>query len=244
MTETRAITGGEKMALHSAASDLHRAFRGMFGAETIEALLLDSVAELARANPDHSWLVLSAERFARQRLDALAHADGQVVGAVPAVLFLCVHNAGRSQMALGWFSKLAGPEAVAWSGGSEPEAVVNPAAVAAMAELGIDISGEFPKPWTDEFVRAADVVVTMGCGDACPLFPGKHYEDWEIADPAGKALEDVRPIRDEIGSRVTDLLIRLGVVRKVDLARLEPPLTPAPPPPAAPPTPPGETGRS
>ena len=129
----------------------------------------------------------------------------------PVVLFLCVHNAGRSQMALGWFTKLAGGRATAWSGGSEPGTTVNPVAVAAMAEAGVDISAEFPKPWTEEIVRAADVVVTMGCGDACPIFPGKRYEDWELADPAGRPLEQVRPIRDEIGERVRDLLERLGV---------------------------------
>jgi protein-tyrosine-phosphatase len=130
---------------------------------------------------------------------------------VPTVLFLCVHNAGRSQMALGWFEHLAGDRAVAWSGGSEPATEVNPAAVAAMAEVGIDISREFPKPWTDEIVRAADVVVTMGCGDACPVFPGTRYEDWTLDDPAGQDLGAVRPIRDEIGERVRALLDRLGV---------------------------------
>jgi len=129
----------------------------------------------------------------------------------PAVLFLCVHNAGRSQMALGWFNHLAGDRAVAWSGGSEPGAEVNPSAIAAMAEVGIDISGEFPKPWTDEIVRAADAVVTMGCGDACPLFPGKTYLDWDLEDPAGKGVEAVRPIRDEIKRRVEALLVDLGV---------------------------------
>jgi protein-tyrosine-phosphatase len=130
---------------------------------------------------------------------------------LPTVLFLCVHNAGRSQMALGWFQHLAGDRAVAWSGGSEPGNEVNPSAVAAMAELGIDISHEFPKPWTQEIVKAADVVITMGCGDACPLYPGKRYEDWELEDPAGQALEAVRPIREEIGKRVTRLLASLGV---------------------------------
>jgi protein-tyrosine-phosphatase len=131
---------------------------------------------------------------------------------VPTVLFLCVHNAGRSQMALGWFNHLAGDRAVAWSGGSEPAHEVNPAAIAAMAEVGIDISKEFPKPWTDEIVRAADVVVTMGCGDACPLFPGKRYEDWELEDPAGLGVVAVRPIRDEIAQRVRALLADLTVV--------------------------------
>jgi protein-tyrosine-phosphatase len=129
----------------------------------------------------------------------------------PAVLFLCVHNAGRSQMALGWFNYLAGDRAVAWSGGSEPATEINPAAVAAMAEVGIDITGEFPKPWTDEIVRAADVVVTMGCGDACPLYPGKRYEDWELDDPAGFDVAAVRPVRDEIRRRVAALLVSLGI---------------------------------
>ena len=130
---------------------------------------------------------------------------------VPTVLFLCVHNAGRSQMALGWFERLAGGRAVAWSGGSEPGTEVNPSAIAAMAEVGIDISKEFPKPWTEEIVQAADVVITMGCGDACPLYPGKRYEDWELEDPAGQSVEAVRPIRDEIGARVRALLDSVGV---------------------------------
>lgn len=130
---------------------------------------------------------------------------------IPTVLFLCVHNAGRSQMALGWFRHLAGDGAVGWSGGSEPGDRVNPSAVAVMAEIGIDITGEFPKPWTDEIVRAADVVVTMGCGDACPYFPGKRYEDWLLEDPAGQPVEHVRPIRDEIGDRVRALLESLHV---------------------------------
>jgi arsenate reductase (thioredoxin) len=129
----------------------------------------------------------------------------------PAVLFLCVHNAGRSQMALGFFRELAGDRAVAWSGGSEPGDEVNPSAVAAMREVGIDISREFPKPWTDEVARAADVVVTMGCGDACPVFPGKRYEDWTLDDPAGKDVDVVRPVRDEIERRVRRLLAELGV---------------------------------
>ena len=129
----------------------------------------------------------------------------------PAVLFLCVHNAGRSQMALGWFRHLAGDRAIAWSGGSEPGREVNPSAVAAMREVGIDISGEFPKPWTDEVVRTADVVITMGCGDACPVFPGKRYEDWQLDDPAGQGVDAVRPIRDEIEGRVRRLLAELDV---------------------------------
>jgi protein-tyrosine-phosphatase len=130
---------------------------------------------------------------------------------VPTVLFLCVHNAGRSQMAMGWFNHLAGGRAVALSGGSEPGSSVNPAAVEAMAEVGIDIARQFPKPWTEDGVRAADVVVTMGCGDTCPYFPGKRYEDWALDDPHGQGVEAVRPIRDEIEQRVRGLLAELGV---------------------------------
>lgn len=137
--------------------------------------------------------------------------DSQLVSHRPTVLFLCTHNAGRSQMALGYFRELAGDRAVAWSGGSEPGKEVNPAAIAAMREVGIDISGEFPKPWTDEVVRAADVVVTMGCGDACPFFAGKRYEDWVLEDPNGLGVDSVRPIRDEIRDRVQGLLESLGV---------------------------------
>jgi protein-tyrosine-phosphatase len=137
--------------------------------------------------------------------------NGKANDARPGVLFLCVHNAGRSQMALGWFNDLADGQAVAWSGGSEPGTEVNPVAIQAMAEIGIDISHESPKPWTDEVVRAADVVITMGCGDACPIFPGKRYEDWQLDDPAGQPIEAVRPIRDEIGRRVRDLLNGLAV---------------------------------
>jgi protein-tyrosine-phosphatase len=127
------------------------------------------------------------------------------------VLFLCTHNAGRSQMALGFLTYHAGNAAVAWSGGSEPGERVNPAAIAAMKERGIDISGEYPKPWTDEIVRAADVVITMGCGDACPVYPGKRYEEWTLDDPAGLDVAAVRPIRDEIERRVLNLLDQLGV---------------------------------
>ena len=152
-----------------------------------------------------------AEPFARQRRRALARVEGKGTDGTPTVLFLCVHNAGRSQMALGWFNHLAGGRAVAWSGGSEPGKEVNPSAVLAMGEVGIDITGEYPKPWTDEIVRAADAVITMGCGDACPIFPGKRYEDWTLEDPAGQDIAAVRPIRDEIGRRIRDLLDRLGV---------------------------------
>jgi protein-tyrosine-phosphatase len=137
--------------------------------------------------------------------------DRDQITDVPTALFLCVHNAGRSQMAMGLFRHYAGDRAAVWSGGSEPASEVNPSAVTAMAELGIDISGAIPQVWTDEIVRAADVVVTMGCGDTCPVFPGKRYVDWVLADPAGQGVDAVRPIRDEIDRRVRGLLAEMGV---------------------------------
>ena len=129
----------------------------------------------------------------------------------PAVLFLCVHNAGRSQMAAGWLRHLAGDRVEVFSGGSEPGDQVNPAAVEAMAEVGIDISGEQPQRRTEEQARTADVVVTMGCGDVCPVYPGKRYEDWELIDPAGRPVEFVRTVRDEIRARVEQLIASLPV---------------------------------
>ena len=201
----------QQYALASAARNLGEQFAGVFGAETIERFLYSSYDQFAGVATVPTFLPLLAERFARQRLRALARVEGKETDGTPVVLFLCVHNAGRSQMALEFFRHLAGDGALAWSGGSEPGALVNPSAVAAMREVGIDISGEFPKPWTDEVVRAADVVVTMGCGDACPVFPGKRYEDWTLADPAGQDVAAVRPIRDEIEQRVRGLLAQLHV---------------------------------
>ncbi|CAN5869799.1 hypothetical protein BH20ACT7_BH20ACT7_00300 [soil metagenome] len=129
----------------------------------------------------------------------------------PTVLFLCVHNAGRSQMAAGWLRHLAGDRVDVLSGGSAPAEQINTAAVESMREVGIDITDQFPKPWTEETLTAADVVVTMGCGDACPVMPGKRYLDWELEDPAGKPVGQVRPIRDDIEQRVRGLLADLGV---------------------------------
>ncbi|GEA84679.1 arsenate reductase ArsC [Cellulomonas gelida] len=129
----------------------------------------------------------------------------------PSVLFVCVHNAGRSQMAAGFLSALSGGAVEVRSAGSMPADQVNPVAVAAMAEVGVDIAAEQPKILTIEAVQASDVVVTMGCGDACPYFPGKRYEDWKLEDPAGQGIESVRPIRDEIRSRIVTLLDELGV---------------------------------
>lgn len=216
MTDTTAyhrpdLSVDQRLALHTTAVRLGDEFGGLYGTETIERFLHSSYDQFAATSTVPNFLPLIAERFARQRLTALAKVEGLRNDGRPVVLFLCVHNAGRSQMALGFFQHLAGDRAIAWSGGSEPGREVNPAAIAAMAELGIDISREYPKPWTDEVVRAADAVITMGCGDACPVFPGKRYEDWTLDDPAGRDVEAVRPIRDEIERRVRQLLDQLGV---------------------------------
>ncbi len=206
-----AITLEQTVALKAAASRLSRDFAGTFNEETIERFLHSSYEQFAGRATIATFLPLLAERFARQRLQALARVEGSTHDGKPVVLFLCTHNAGRSQMALGFFQHFAGDAAIAWSGGSEPGDEVNPAAVEVMRERGIDIGHEYPKPWTDEVVQAADVVVTMGCGDACPVFPSKRYEEWTIDDPAGLGSAAVRPLRDEIEQRVLTLLCQLDV---------------------------------
>lgn len=203
----------QRVALNTAAARLAKEFAGTFNQETIARFLDTSYDQFAGKATMVNFLPLLAERFAKQRLQAMAKVEGKSAGK-PVVLFLCVQNAGRSQMALGFFNHHAGDQAVAWSGGSEPGDQVNRAAVDAMAERGIDITDEYPKPWTDEIVQAADMVITMGCGDACPYYPGKRYEDWTLEDPAGLEAADVRPIRDEIEWRVLVILDELGVAAK------------------------------
>jgi len=200
----------QKLVRHASAT-LERELAGTFGPETIERFIIDSLDKLAPTATVTTFLPLLTERFARERLRALAKIESLDASDRPSVLFLCVHNAGRSQMAAGWLRHLAGDRITVYSGGSEPASQINPSAVSAMAEVGIDITTEFPKPWTDEIVRASDVVVTMGCGDACPLFPGKRYEDWQLDDPAGLGVGSVRPIRDEIRARVEHLMASLGI---------------------------------
>jgi arsenate reductase (thioredoxin) len=212
MPDLDSLSPDQRLALRTAARVLQTEFAGTFSVETIERFLQTSYDQFADRAKFANFLPLMAERFARQRLTALARVEGKhQEDGVPIVLFLCVHNAGRSQMALGWFNHLARGQAIAWSGGSEPSTEINPSAIDAMREVGINIATEFPKPWTDEILRAADVVITMGCGDACPIFPGKRYEDWELDDPEGLDVDGVRPIRDEIGRRVQELLTTLQV---------------------------------
>ena len=205
------VTVDQEASLASSAARLTHEFEGFFGQETIDRFLHSSYAQLAETATVPNYLPLLTEKFARQRLRALTKVDGLGHDGKPTVLFLCVHNAGRSQMALGFFQHYAGDNAVGWSGGSEPGDQVSPVAIEVMAERGIDISGEYPKPWTDEVVQAADVVITMGCGDACPIFPGKRYEEWTLSDPAGWNLEGVRPVGDEIERMVIGLLNELDV---------------------------------
>ncbi len=205
------LTTEEQLQIRQAAERLRSQFDGQLNAETIERFMSDSLDFLVPRARTTTWVPLLVERFTRDRLRALLRLEGDVADLAPSVLFLCVHNAGRSQMAAAWMRELAGDQVEVFSGGSEPAESVNRAAVDAMWEKGIDISFMLPQPWSDEIVRAADVVVTMGCGDACPIFPGKRYVDWEVDDPAGKPLEDVRPIRDDIERRVRRLIAELGL---------------------------------
>ena len=192
-----------------AADALVDEFAGVFSRETIERYIGESLDLLGNARLS-DFLPVLTHRFARERLRALGQADGAIVKEMPEVLFVCVHNAGRSQMAAGLLRLRSHDRIGVRSAGSAPADEVNPLVVAAMAELGVDLADAFPKPLTDEVVRAADVVITMGCGDACPIFPGKRYEDWVLDDPAeAKSLDEVRAIRDEIDARITTLVAEL-----------------------------------
>jgi arsenate reductase (thioredoxin) len=187
---------------------LHQEFHGIYSLETIERFVDESINRLAGARVV-DFIPLFVHRFSRERLRALAQSQGALMKDVPEVLFVCVHNAGRSQMAAALLDHHAKGKVHVRSAGSAPADRINPAVAAAMDEWGIDLSQEFPKPLTDDFVCAADVVITMGCGDACPIYPGKRYLDWELDDPAGQPVEVVRRIRDDIDTRVQQLLAEL-----------------------------------
>jgi arsenate reductase len=197
-----------RLHIERAAEALQREFEGVFSRETIARFMAESVDLLGGARINVFVPVL-AHRFARERLRAFGQAENLITKDVPEVLFVCVQNAGRSQMAAALLNHRAQGRVHVRSAGSDPGEEINPAAVEALAEMGIDVQEEFPKPLTDEVVRAADAVVTMGCGDACPIYPGKRYLDWELQDPAGQPLEVVRRIRDEIDGRVQKLLAEL-----------------------------------
>jgi protein-tyrosine-phosphatase len=214
LTTTQALaslTTAERLQIRQSAATLQRRWQGQMNVETIERFLVESLDILLPKARVTTWIPVLVERLTNDRLRALVRLGSDRTDLNPSVLFLCVHNAGRSQMAAGFMRHLAGDRVDVFSGGSEPAERLNQAAVAAMAEKGIDISREFPQPWADEIVRAADVIVTMGCGDACPVYPGKRYLDWELDDPAGKSVHEVRPIRDEIERRVRALIGELGI---------------------------------
>jgi protein-tyrosine-phosphatase len=208
---TRDLTLAEQVAIRQSATAVQRRWKGRMNVETIDRFLAESLDIILPKARLRTWVPVLVERLTDDRLRALVRIESGATDLNPSVLFLCVHNAGRSQMAAGWMRHLAGEQVEVFSGGSEPADAVNAAAVAAMAEKGIDISDELPQPWADEIVRAADVIVTMGCGDACPVYPGKRYVDWELDDPAGKSVEQVRPIRDDLEQRVRVLMAELGV---------------------------------
>jgi arsenate reductase (thioredoxin) len=196
-------------------------FAGIFSAETVERFMAESLQAL-KSTRIKDYVPLFVHRFARERLRALGQVEGTITKEVPEVLFVCVQNAGRSQMAAALLDHYAEGRVHVRSAGSDPADRINPDVVQAMAELGIDVGKEFPKPMTDEVVRAADAVVTMGCGDACPIYPGKRYEDWEVDDPAEADLEGVRLIRDDIAARVQRLLGDVSLTPSASGARTAP----------------------
>ncbi|MQA78078.1 MAG: arsenate reductase ArsC [Streptosporangiales bacterium] len=197
--------------LDRAAAHLAERYTGTFAYETVRDLVRDSYIRLTATARIHTYLPVLATRLADDRLRATAKIRGVLMPTTPEVLFVCVHNAGRSQMAAALLDHHAAGRVLVRSAGSTPASQINPAVVEAMDELGLDLSKEFPKPLTDEAVQAADVVVTMGCGDACPVYPGKRYLDWDLPDPAGQPLETVRAIRDQIDTRVRSLLADLAL---------------------------------
>lgn len=196
--------------LRRIAEELTPEFAGVFGPETVYAFVADAYQRIAAEARIKTYLPTLTAQIAHHALVDHARTQKDIhMTTIPEVLFVCVHNQGRSQMAAGLLNKHAAGRVHVRSAGSAPADTVNPVVVEAMAEVGIDISQEFPKKLLTEDVAASDVVVTMGCGDACPIFPGKRYEDWALTDPSGKGMESVRAIRDEIDQRVQKLLAEL-----------------------------------
>lgn len=195
--------------LHRIADDLAVRFRGVFSPETIDRYVTESYALLAERARLTRFLPSLTSRFAGDRLQALAAVENRVTDDAPEILFVCVQNAGRSQMASAILRSLAGEQVRVRTAGSQPAEFVNPLVVRALDEIGIPLAGEYPKPLTDEVIRAADYVITMGCGDACPVYPGRRYLDWDLADPVGLPLSGVRAVRDDISLRVRGLLAEI-----------------------------------
>lgn len=186
--------------------DLAYSYEGVFSRASVAAAVAQARDVLEPVSTIKTYLPILVARQAKEQLMSAAQAQGRVTKAVPEILFVCVHNAGRSQMAAALAEHLSARRVHVRSAGSAPAGQINPRVVEVLAERGIDLHTAYPKPLSDSVVRAADVIVTMGCGDACPIFPGKRYEDWDVADPACQSIEVVRDIRDDIQSRVTALL--------------------------------------
>jgi protein-tyrosine-phosphatase len=201
----------DREVLSNAAKRVAARYDGVFAFETVERLLHESYDLLAATSRISTYLPLLTERFAADRLRALARTEGAIVSELPEILVVCTHNAGRSVAARVLLDHHGGGRVTVRSAGSAPGEEINPAVAHVLTERRLDVSKEFPKPLTDEAARSADILITMGCGDACPIFPGKRYLDWDLTDPAGKSVEEVRPIVDEIERRVLDLLVELGV---------------------------------
>ncbi|WP_026920103.1 arsenate reductase ArsC [Gordonia polyisoprenivorans] len=191
--------------LNRTVDDLARTYEGMFSAETIERYVFESYTALARTATIKRYLAALARNFASDRLRALALSQGKIQSTVPQVLFVCVHNAGRSQVAAALLKHYAGSDVEVRSAGSLPASEVDPQVAEVLKARGIDMTGAFPKPLTDDVVRAADYVITMGCGDACPVYPGKNYLDWDLADPTSQTKEITEQIIDDIDARVRTL---------------------------------------
>lgn len=207
-TPLHGLTDDEQV-LHRIVDKLADRFEGIFAAETVDRYVFESYTALARTSRIRGFLVPRTERFAADRLTALATAKGALERSVPEVLFICVQNSGRSQMAAALLKARAGDWVHVRSAGSAPAEQIDPHAVEVMMHRGISLDEEFPKPLTDDVVRAADVVVTMGCGDSCPLYAGKRYLDWNVADPAGRSLEETEAIARDIQTRVDSLIDEL-----------------------------------
>ncbi|MEJ1193901.1 arsenate reductase ArsC [Pseudarthrobacter sp. CCNWLW207] len=212
MTEHRETSLGlqdNTELLQRISSRLGERFAGVFAVETVERYVFESYTALARTAKITTYLPATTEHFASDRLNALAKSKGAITAEVPEALFVCVQNAGRSQMAAALLTVEAKGRIHVRSAGSLPAAELDPAVVTVMSEMGLDLSQNYPKPLTDDVVRASDVVITMGCGDSCPIYPGKRYEDWDLPDPAGQPLQVVREIRDQIHDLVKALVASL-----------------------------------
>lgn len=203
MMNTRHST---KDAYEALVEDLSYSYEGVFSAESVATAVREARELLEPRSTVKVFLPVLVARQAREQLMAAAQAEGKVAKTVPELLFVCVHNAGRSQMAAALAEHLSARRVHVRSAGSAPTGEVNPVVIDALSERGIALATPYPKPLTDSVLRASDVIITMGCGDSCPIFAGKRYEDWAVADPAGQPIDVVRDIRDDLQARVTTLL--------------------------------------